>query len=256
MDKIRTSYKGGMPALQEHFSYMQEAYGKAFEAIVKSFNYDAPGYILWGCQFTETSSNYTIEPGAIVLDGEILLVNNHTIAKDSSVTYYWDIVETDDPEGEMQFYDGNTYNVYAKRRGKVKSGGIPTGINPLVLGQEPRLPDLIDNLVGGKYVNKGRSWHSPNYINGWSGYSGTDMAPVVYNKKDDIVHIEGYVKPEAATSEVMAVLPVSYRPAHLVRYKTPEYAKNVRINPAGEIKIVSYATTDTRYYLNISFYCI
>ncbi|MCF8219400.1 MAG: hypothetical protein K9J21_10520 [Bacteroidales bacterium] len=258
MDKIKTNYKGGMPALQEHFAYMQEAYSKAFEAIVKSFDYNEPGYILYGCHYTETSTDYTIEPGAVVLNGEILIVDGHTVTKQSGtlISYFWGVEETDDPNGEMAFYDGDTYNVYARRRGIIKVSTPPLG-SYMVLGQEKRIPDLIDGLVGDNYVAKKLlSWISPVLLNGWTHQLANGKQGLLYTKQaNGIVRVIGYILPSSATNHIITQLPQGYRPPFPVQSNWIDLnGKLATVETTGEVQINNYNTADSAgYYIHLEF---
>lgn len=245
-----------MPAIQEHFDFIHNASYKAFEAIVKSFGYNAPGYILFGCNYTENASSYTINPGAIVLDGEILVVDGHTVSKQSGVSYFWYVDETDDPEGTMQFFDGNTYNVYAKRRGVVAAQVPPAG-SYMYLGQEPRLPDLIHNLIGNNYVsNSPLSWISPTMLNGWTHNLSSGKQGLLYTKQaNGIVKLIGHILPTNATGFVITQLPQGYRPAFTAQSNWVDLnGKLVTIETSGDVKINNYSTSDVNgYYIQAEF---
>lgn len=253
MDKIRTDFKGGMPAIQEHFGYLQNAYGKAFEALVESLNYNLPGFILYGCQSVDNGSTYTISAGAIVLNGEILQVDSHNVTKQSGYTYTWSVDETDDPDGTMIFFDGSSKNVYAKRRGKVR-GWIPPSGSYMLLGQEQKMEDLIKDLLPTYVEPNAPEWQELSYNNGWQEFTDPGFGKALFTKLfNGFVQIEGYVHPGSATSETVSQLPAGSRPASKVMFITPLHEKRVEIDVDGYIKIPNYYTGHVSYYLNVIF---
>ncbi|MCF8218692.1 MAG: hypothetical protein K9J21_06890 [Bacteroidales bacterium] len=254
MDKLRTNFTGGLPAVQEIFKFMQDANLASFESIVKALNYSDPGFILYGCDYTDNGTNFTINSGAIVLNGEVLLVDSHNVSKTTNYRYTWCVEETDDPDGAMQFYDGSTNSVFAKRRGKVQAWLAPIGTY-MDLGSEPRMTDLINDFLPSNLVQASvPDWYSLSYANGWDSYANSSHVQALYTKLfNGIVHLEGYVSPGSATGAIVAQLPTGYRPASYVRFVTPEYGKLVSIDKSGNISINLYDTGDTRYYFNIQF---
>lgn len=252
MDKLRTDKQGGYPAVIELFKFLQDSNINALSHLSQMLGTDT--YVLWGCNYTEDSSKYNISAGAWVWNGEIIQVDSHVCNKESDplIEYAWKLEETDDPDGQMQFYDGTSKNVFAKRRLKVVSGAFSQ--NAEFMGSETRVSDLIDSLIGSNYMSASLSWLEPSYQNGWGGYSSGDMQPLKYAKQDNgIVFLEGYIDPSSQTGEIVFTLPPNYRPSNLAKIQTPEYMKSVQIFPNGEVKVLQPVSTDTRYYINISF---
>lgn len=256
MDKLRTDYKGGLPAVQEHFEFLQDAYSKGFELIVEALKYET-GFILYGCDFSEDSKKYTINSGAIVFEGEVLQVDSHTVTKETGRQYYWGIKETDDPDGDYQFYDGSSRNVYAKRRGVVKAGVPGTGKHIMNLGNESKLPDVLHDLIGHNYVdNKPLEWLSPDMMNGWQNDLDDDKQGVVFTKQaNGIVKLIGYILPTSATDHKIMRLPEGYRPAFPVYSQWIDLnGKRIYIKPDGDVTINNYSTSDpSGYFISAEF---
>ena len=123
MNKLLTSFTGGMPDFLDNFRWHEEAVKDALAHIVKGMADGKEALKLYGAQVSQNPSNYLVAGGAIFFAGEIFSVFPHTLQKlPTGVpgTYYWDFEESYAPEGELLFENGSMANCYAIRTARLK----------------------------------------------------------------------------------------------------------------------------------------
>lgn len=113
MKKIITNLAGEHPVSLDDFQHLQESYTEIIEALVKS---STNGNIvrLHGVAVTSPASDASCTAGAIYYNGEVFLVDAHSIT--GTGTLSWEIVETFAASNPIAFRDGTLNNVHVIRK--------------------------------------------------------------------------------------------------------------------------------------------
>ena len=138
MNQLVTTNNGGQPIYLDDIRWNDSAYRSAMAGMLAAFGTD---FIISGC----TSGEGTCNAGYIMLGGEILQVDTHTITGN-----YFSKVQTYDAAGSDEYQDTSTHNVYLKNRGvcNASSGNLnitqPLLLINLVLAQLRSQPETIN----------------------------------------------------------------------------------------------------------------
>lgn len=124
MNKLKTTYNGGMPNFLNNFRWHEAGVNEVLAHIVQSMADGVDAMRLYGAGVSSSGDNYLISAGAIFFQGEVFTVPAHTLPKlptGDPGTYYWDLEETFAAEGLLSFEDvPTTHDCYAIRIAKLK----------------------------------------------------------------------------------------------------------------------------------------
>lgn len=122
MNRLITTYTGGMPDHLDNFRWYEDAVKTAFKDIVKGLGLGDDMLILYGVDVTQNSSYYFVSEGAIFMNGEIFKVPAHQLSRftgGQTGTYYWEVFTSNDPSGNLTFQNQISHQVYEIREVKL-----------------------------------------------------------------------------------------------------------------------------------------
>lgn len=137
MKKLFTTDNGGFPFELDDLRWIGRGIDESFESFTKAFaKNDTGDYVLFGCVVSNivlgaNSLTYDITSGAIVINGEICLVESATgvtVTDPSFTNFYFDIDDTSfDATGNESFEDSSVHDTYQNRFAKIVGGSsLPT----------------------------------------------------------------------------------------------------------------------------------
>jgi hypothetical protein len=130
MDKVVYTEPGGMPLFLEGLDFSQQATRDTFLALMSAYGIDiTEGFIISGCIITGTDEDgYDITEGYICVTGEIFKVDAHSIGpKDVGAQYFWSVLQTNDPAGNVAFADSTVKDIHKVRKARVSQGAVMLG---------------------------------------------------------------------------------------------------------------------------------
>lgn len=128
MNKLITTYNGGMPIVLDDVRWNDDAYRAAFNGILKAFGTD---FIVQGCVYSAIDDSVTA--GYIMLNGELLQVDAHT----KTGAGYYQKVTTYNAAGTKTFRNASINDTYQQNR------GLATAASGTLLYNGIRLEDII-----------------------------------------------------------------------------------------------------------------
>jgi hypothetical protein len=115
MNKLRLDQATGQKLIREDLAFLDEAYREAFTALGSALG----NHIISGCNVTIAAPNImSVTAGYVYLNGEIYKVDAGIVGVPLAAAY-WQIDETDAPEGNRLHDDGNLYQVKKIRKAKI-----------------------------------------------------------------------------------------------------------------------------------------
>lgn len=218
---------GGHPLLGDDMDFLQDGLREAFIAFLEGFLGDF--VIISGVEFT-VGANIDWTAGWIYMDGEILQVDAGSAAYVTNNSF--EIVETADPSGNIQYEDGNTEDPYTVRKASLTT-------------------------VGGAYLwtsakrlKKFRSGVSPTLLGAWS--SPGNAANYGFNLIGEIVFKNNVAVASynAGTDSVLFNLQAAYRPSETRIQLVSAVINSVRtfihleIDTNGDVKPLGLSNSD------------
>lgn len=196
MKYLKTDINGGFPFVSDDLKWIQDANKEVIVDILKAFNLPSNiNCILYGCEVNDMGSYYSINPGAILLGGEVCKVDAHTVNKPSGILQnYWVYDVQWDSQGLKVFEDGNSHNTYQITKAKVIKSLL--GIAPLNI---PRLINLITNYAANNLVNylEPKKYigtpGNPPFLNGFANNSVANSPLYFYKDLQNRVHLHGII---------------------------------------------------------------
>lgn len=243
MDKLLTTSLGGFPLELDDLRWQFEAFESAFKALWNGLD---KAFILTGCEVTQTGmSTYDIEPGAVVLGGEVWLYAGQVGITITNLSHAYFVPNVDyDAAGEEVFEDTNTYQTYQRRRAVVvEADPAPVGDKILVSGQS--LGEVLFSLTLGTTID----FIDVSLANGWVN-AGPPWARAQYRKEPGgVIRLQGLVNGQSSSSAVVGQLPSGYRPPTTLRavlgsVVLPSRHVIAQIDTNGFVSIVTPGTPD------------
>jgi len=146
MNKYLTNFFGGEPFKLDDIRFNDDSYRDAFNNLLLAWGTD---FIVSGCDV----ASYIVSAGYIMLNGELLKVDSHTIQGagffQKQVTY--------DSNGLKDFKNGNVNNTYQKNRGIAIANSGTLSVNGIRLNELVNINNIITNVtnnITGTTVNK------------------------------------------------------------------------------------------------------
>ncbi len=222
MNKLLTNINGGFPFVLDDIRWIDNAYRDALTGIMNAFNIPVNGrYIISGCEITQTGSpvptHYNISAGHIYYDGEIYVVDAHSIQilfGTNGEQYYWTIDVSYDAAGNKTFEDGAQHDTYEVSKAKVVFGIPPTNYMPMAA---PRLIDMIADYAANHltdYLEDVRlvgQQGQPAFNFGWNNYSGQEPVGFYKDLQSSVV-LQGRAVRSFGQNYIFT-LPSGYRPS-------------------------------------------
>jgi len=118
MNKGIFTFTGGYPIHQDDFGFLQDSWIETFKNLTQAFGVgEDEGYILFGCDLIDGGSFWTVEPGAIVLDGEVYTVDGGVLNKSlaGGNVHAWQVIEIQVASGSKAFEDAVFREVHQRR---------------------------------------------------------------------------------------------------------------------------------------------
>ncbi len=118
MDKLNTTYNGGMPLLLNDLRFTDAAYREGFKAVLRAFRIDNKPFIISGCVATSLTSpdRLSITDGYIFMNDEIYQVNAHETLDGGGGFYRYKEVISYAIEGNKTFFDGTVNSTHEIRQ--------------------------------------------------------------------------------------------------------------------------------------------
>lgn len=178
MNSLKTDIFGGFPWVLDDFRWHHDGVAEALKTIVKGINLNNGNAKIFGVDITGSGAMQDVSEGYLLVDGEIVKVDAHTVANINLGGDYRHVVVSDgfDPSGLKSLEDGGTANAYRKKRATIEIGTFPVG-SDIVFSETTFLPiyNRIANLASGAFssgysVTLAASNPSPN-LDGFLGGS-------------------------------------------------------------------------------------
>jgi len=144
MNKLKTTFTAGVPFDWDDIDWMQESTRKALYGLLSAYGIDPEdSLIISGCNVTIGPSVAITSAGYIMLNGEVLEVEAHSITYDNSSPVVWRLLESDDVTGAEVDSTGATVQCYQKRVAVLYQATSYTGEMPY---NADRLADIITTI--------------------------------------------------------------------------------------------------------------
>ena len=155
MNKLITSPNGGFPWVLDDFRFENEqtrdAFHKLCQGLVGSITGDA---IVVGVDITGSGSTLNVSAGYLIVAGELVRVDAHTVSNIElgGDYYHVTITDTDLAAGTKTMSDGSTHEAYTSRRATIQVGSFPLGAD-VRFGASyfPTLPEAILAATSNEY---------------------------------------------------------------------------------------------------------
>jgi len=220
MKKLITNFNNGFSFRTDDIRWFGDGFTEALNAFMSSFGATAPlSYKLSGCVVTVATNTYTTTAGWIVLNGEVLQVDAHSVTVSTFHSAKWDVAVTYDAAGDKLDDLGATHQTYQVRKGVLVD--VVMSFPPTHMSYNAKyLQDIIASYT---VLPAEEDWHivggtgEPAFESSWVNFGSTD--PVLKFKKDAYgwVHIEGTVKTGTVGVRIFT-LPAGYIPATYKRF--------------------------------------
>ncbi len=128
MNRVKHVLPGGFRVTMDDFEFSQVATRNAFLGWLTGFGIGiADGMVISGAAVTVNGANLDITDGFIVIDGEILQVDAHTIVDPGlgGDQMFWTVDVSFDISGQKIFKDNSVNDVYEVRKGVLTSSAAP-----------------------------------------------------------------------------------------------------------------------------------
>lgn len=146
MDQLISSGGGGFPYKLDDIRFTDDSYRDAFNNLLLAWGTD---FIVSGCDVI----SYNVSAGYIMLNGELLKVDSHTIQGAG----FFQKQTTYDPNGLKDFKNGNVNNTYQKNRGIAIANSGTLSVNGIRLTELISITNIINTVttsITGTTVNK------------------------------------------------------------------------------------------------------
>jgi hypothetical protein len=146
MNVLQTNYNNGFPYKLDDIRFNDDSYRDAFNNLLLAWGTD---FIVSGCDVV----SYIVSAGYIMLNGELLKVDSHTIQGAG----YFQKQTTYDPIGLKKFKNGDVNNTYQKNRGIAIANSGTLSVNGIRLSELININNIIINVtnnITGTTTNK------------------------------------------------------------------------------------------------------
>lgn len=246
MNKLVTNFNNGFSFRTDDLRWLTDSFTDSIQAFFSAFGGTAPNsYRLSGCNIS-IQHVYTIvtTAGYIVLNGEVLKVDAHSVTVEAGHTAKWDVEETNDVAGTKLDSLGNSHQCYLVRKGKLVDTVVSTPPTYMPYNAE-FIHEKIKNLVNATE----EAWHyvgtfgNPAFENGWEN-TGSNVEDLRFKKTvDGRVQIEGHIRNDNFSSLIFT-LPEGYRPTkyreiqtYLLSSTDVYYPVLVEITDTGNVQL-------------------
>lgn len=253
MNRLKKDSLYGMYPEWDDWDWTQDAVKDAIKHLLAQWGLNNDSYyILYGCEsaLNGGTNAYEIQPGAVVLDGEILPVDAHTVANEtpaSGMGFQFKLVTSYDPAGQEPTQSGPNIDAYEVRKAEVQWAATedPGGPIPHLPMTGPRLQEIITEQTLQQVDSNNGDWIVATFQNGWSG----GIVPLSY-RLDAFGYLElrGTADGTAATADVVCrlpLVPVNHRPNVIIYgqvFDTAGVLHPVWIDTAGYVHIGAYGS--------------
>ncbi len=125
MDILKTdTLNKGFPINLFDLRFVIDADRDGFLCLAKTLLGNVEHAILYGCEITDQTTEYSIAVGYVFFNSEIFYVPAHTLVKGAG-TYYWTEDITYAPEGDKTLKDETAYSAHEVRRAKLAVSETP-----------------------------------------------------------------------------------------------------------------------------------
>ena len=146
MNSLLVLVAGGFPYKLDDIRFVDDSYRDAFNNLLLAWGTD---FIVSGCEVI----SYTVSAGYIMLNGELLKVDSHTVQGAG----FFQKQTTYDPNGLKNFKNGNVNNTYQKNRGIAIANSGTLSVNGIRLDELVSINNIINdvtNSITGTTINK------------------------------------------------------------------------------------------------------
>lgn len=240
MKRADWTHTGGLPLRQNLMNFIQDGILEAFGNVGRGpkviVDYDntqkavySSAYVLFGCVVTDNGDDtVSVSEGAIFQDGQVLTVPAHIITKSESASqvYYFEEEITNDPAGFAEYFDGDSHHTRKDVHAKLVFADFGDGFSAVADALVKRLTKVIVS-VNNDLFNEHRFQQFMNIasppvrtatlVNSWGT---THTGGITYwRDSNGIVTVFCSLIPASgdATNELVATLPIGYRPTTAVR---------------------------------------
>lgn len=214
MNRLITTVQGGMPLTQDDFGYIQDATYNALKDLFGAFGISPQeSFRLWGAETTIAGTTYSCTEGAIVLNGEILHVNAHSITVEPLKSARFVLKTSYDPAGLKDFKPpAGQHNVYQIRNAELEEYTVTIPPNSM-----PYNAPYLHEVIKAKQLAIEELWQpvgsiSVPFLNSCTNAGGS-LATAGYRKcNNGMVMLKGSVNIPGGTACAVFQLPAKYRP--------------------------------------------
>lgn len=122
MDKLLTEHEGGIGDFFDNDRFEEEAYRKALESIAEAIiggKTLGDACRLHGAVVTDDGTDIDVTAGAIIIGGEVCLVDAQNITIAAGKTYIWDKYIYSNPAEQVPDLEANMFDLYQYRKAKL-----------------------------------------------------------------------------------------------------------------------------------------
>lgn len=149
MDKLITSVNGGFPWTLDDFRFQTDESRAALSAILGGLIQNETGNArLFGVEITGSGSTLDVSAGWLLVAGELVRVDAHTVANVELGGDFYDVTITDtfDPAHQKALEDGGVADVRRQRRASLVVGFGSPGATAFTSSNFPQITDRINDL--------------------------------------------------------------------------------------------------------------
>lgn len=245
MNKLISNFNYGFSLKSNDIRWLTDSFTDSIQAFFSAFGATAPNsYRLSGCDISIDHATHATTAGYIVLNGEVLKVDAHSVDVTPGHTAKWDVEETNDNIGNKLDKFGNPHQCYLVRKGKLVDTVVATPPTYMPYNAE-FIHEKIKNLVNATE----EAWHyvgtlgNPAFAPGWENTAGNVENLRFKKTVDGRVQIEGHIKNDNFSSLIFT-LPEGYRPTkyreiqtYLLSSTDVYYPVLVEITDTGNVQL-------------------
>ena len=214
MNKLITTTQGGMPLTQDDFGFIQDSIFEGLYDQFKAFGVEPKeSFKLWGAQVTLAGNTFTCGTGAIVLNGEILHVTNHSITVSPGKSARFVLKTAFDPAGLKDFKPpAGQNNVYQLRYAELEEYTVTVPSTSMGYGAP-----YIHEVIKSKLLAIEEIWQPVGsvgvpFLNNCANIGGS-LATAGYRMGNNgIVMLKGTISVPGGSYCDLFRLPTRYRP--------------------------------------------